>query len=184
MACSGPESQAKPIDWSVGLLSPQNKMAAIAAIMSTIDSALLTLGSLVVNDVIGQGQETGDPQKQIRLYRAGRYTSWILMLIMAVLAIILPHTIWSLMIFKFELLIQIVPVFILGSMFPRLSKGPVLAGLIGGSLVAMLLKVSSLTTMDLSQPLGIHAGIWGLLFNLVLVLAGTGRLSRQSAPQS
>lgn len=158
--------------------------AAIAAIMSTIDSALLTLGSLVVNDVIGQGQETGDPQKQIRLYRAGRYTSWILMLIMAVLAIILPHTIWSLMIFKFELLIQIVPVFILGSMFPRLSKGPVLAGLIGGSLVAMLLKVSSLTTMDLSQPLGIHAGIWGLLFNLVLVLAGTGRLSRQSAPQS
>ena len=147
--------------------------AAIAAIMSTIDSALLTLGSLVVNDVVGQGQTSGDPERQIRLYRVGRYTSWILMLIMAILAILLPHTIWALMIFKFELLIQIVPVFILGSMLPNLSKGPVLTGLIGGASLAMLLKASSLTDLDVSQPLGVHAGIWGLLLNLTLVFGGT-----------
>ena len=59
--------------------------AALAAIMSTIDSALLSLGSIVTTDWMG---ERGSR-------RAGRIASWALMLLMALLAIYLPHTIWG-----------------------------------------------------------------------------------------
>jgi Na+/proline symporter len=96
--------------------------------------------------------------------RTSRLTSWILMLLVAVLAIVLPQTIWALMVFKFELLIQLAPAIILGVRRPSLSAPQVLAGMLAGVLVAVACKVL------LAQPvLDVHSGIWGLLANLLVV---------------
>lgn len=141
--------------------------AAIAAIMSTIDSALLSLGSTITKDIVGRD---GRPIDDARLYRLSKMTSWGLMSIMVILAIVLPQTIWALMIFKFELLIQIAPAIILGVRSSRISGNAVFAGLIAGCTTAVMLKLSGYTPFDFSAPLGLHAGVWGVLVNLALVL--------------
>ncbi len=137
--------------------------AAVAAIMSTIDSALLSLGSTIIKDFWANR----DNSREVDLHRAGRTTSWVLMAIIATLAIILPQTIWALMIFKFELLIQIAPAIIIGVRNSTVSSKSVLFGLGLGCVVAVLLKLSGYTDFDMSAPLGIHAGLWGLLANLI-----------------
>lgn len=136
--------------------------AAVAAIMSTIDSALLSLGSTIIKDFWANR----DHSREVDLHRASRTTSWVLMAIIATLAIILPQTIWALMIFKFELLIQIAPAIIIGVRHPTVSSRSVLIGLVLGCVVAVLLKLSGYTPYDVSAPLGIHAGLWGLFANL------------------
>ncbi|MBO6506079.1 MAG: sodium:solute symporter family protein [Kordiimonadaceae bacterium] len=141
--------------------------AAVAAIMSTIDSALLSLGSTIIKDFWANR----DNSREVDLHRASRTTSWVLMAVIATLAIVLPQTIWALMIFKFELLIQIAPAIIIGVRNPTVSSQSVLFGLIVGCAVAVLLKLSGYTSYNISAPLGIHAGLWGLganLFGVVL----------------
>lgn len=135
--------------------------AALAAIMSTIDSALLSLGSILTRD-LRHGSDVVDDGAASQ--RAGRWMSWVLMLLLALLAIILPQSMWALMVFKFELLIQLAPALILGVRQPRLSATAVLAGIIAGVTVAVLLKLS----LELS-PLQVHSGIWGLGANLLLL---------------
>ncbi len=141
--------------------------AAIAAIMSTIDSALLSLGSTITKDIISRKGRVLDDKS---LYRISKLTSWGLMAVMVTLAIILPQTIWALMIFKFELLIQIAPAIILGVRSSSVSATSVFAGLLAGSAVAVMLKLSSYTPYDYSEPLGVHAGVWGVLINVLVVL--------------
>lgn len=140
--------------------------AAVAAIMSTIDSALLSLGSTVTKDIVGR---SGRGIDEATLYRVSRITSWSLMAIMAILAIVLPQTIWALMIFKFELLIQIAPAIILGVRVPSVSGNAVLQGLLAGCICAVALKLSDYAGLDLSAPLGVHAGVWGLVVNVLVV---------------
>jgi Na+/proline symporter len=135
--------------------------AAIAAIMSTIDSALLSLGSIITKDII-KGDDRSLSDKQ--LFRICKTTSWVLMMLIAVLAIVLPQTIWAMMIFKFELLIQMAPAFILGVRRENLNGRAVFAGLAAGCAVAVVQKLA----FD-SAPLGIHPGIWGLAANLSLM---------------
>jgi len=134
--------------------------AAIAAIMSTVDSALLALGSIVTKDILGnrkvQISEAG-------LHRIGRLLTWVLMGVTAALAIILPQSIWALMVFKFELLVQVAPTIILGLRWPMLRAHCLLTGLIAGSVTAVLLTVIP----GIEDPLGVHAGVWGLGVNLV-----------------
>lgn len=150
--------------------------AAIAAIMSTIDSALLAMGATITKDIIkGDDKELSEKQ----LYRICKAISWVLMMVIAVLAIILPQTIWALMIFKFELLIQIAPAFILGTRRSDITGKAVFAGLIAGTATAVGMKL-----MLTSTPLGVHPGVWGLVVNLGVMAALTLLPnSKQSGPQ-
>ncbi|MCX2982670.1 sodium:solute symporter family protein [Halieaceae bacterium IMCC14734] len=132
--------------------------AALAAIMSTIDSALLTLGSILTQDVL-QRDEDG-----VHSLRRSRLTSWCLTLLLALLAIVLPQTIWALMVFKFELLIQVAPAIILGVRWRQLRGSAVLAGLVIGLCCAVGFKLWG------TEPWGIHSGVWGLLANLLVLV--------------
>jgi Na+/proline symporter len=136
--------------------------AALAAIMSTIDSALLSLGSIVTGDLLGS-RLSGAPTRALR---ASRLTAGLLMLLMATLAIVLPQSIWALMVFKFELLVQLAPAVILGVRRPGLSAPAVLGGLLAGIGVAVTLKFRFAEGAEL---LGIHSGVWGLLANLAVM---------------
>lgn len=150
--------------------------AAIAAIMSTIDSALLSLGSTVTKDVIYKAVPT---LTEANLFKISKQVSWGLMLLIAILAIVLPQTIWALMIFKFELLIQMAPAFILGSRNKSLTGKTIFYGLILGvfSAVAMKLIIGK-SFMD------IHAGVWGLVINLTVILVGYSLTRRTLTKQT
>ena len=145
--------------------------AALAAIMSTIDSALLSLGSLITSDVLGPRLVGRDAKA---LHRFSRVISWVLMVVVALMAVVLPQTIWALMVLKFELLIQVAPAIILGVHSSHVDARAVLGGLVMGCVVTIGLKLSRYLVFwglaDWSQVGGIHSGVWGLLANVLTVL--------------
>jgi len=138
--------------------------AAIAAIMSTVDSALLAISAMVTKDLYGRLQP-GKSQRE--LIRIGKIFSWVIMGLAVLLAIKLPQTIWRLMEIKLELLCQIAPAIFLGLHLKRLSSRAVLYGVIIGTIVAVIITLHPLLP---AKPLGIHAGIWGLLINVVVLV--------------
>ncbi len=136
--------------------------AAVAAIMSTVDSAMLAIASLFTQDIYHQKR----PQaSQKELAYVGKLFSWAMMAFMVYLAIALPATIWWLIQIKLEILCQTAPAIMLGVWFGRLKPEAVVAGLLVGVGVTLLFLLSSLP----SKPLGIHAGVWGLLCNFAVV---------------
>jgi SSS family solute:Na+ symporter len=68
--------------------------AAIAAIMSTVDSALLAISSLFTQDLY---RILRPNSSQRHLTFMGKFFSWLIMGVMAYFAIHLPQTIWRLM---------------------------------------------------------------------------------------
>ena len=65
--------------------------AAVAAIMSTVDSALLAISSLVTQDLYGKVKPESS---QSHLTGVGKIVSWIIMAGVVWLAIAIPQTIW------------------------------------------------------------------------------------------
>ena len=83
-------------------------LGALAAIMSTADSVLLSLGSMVAGDLLGGAPE--DP----RTTALGKRVATGVMLGMAGLALLARDvTLWGLIELKMELLVQCVPAFLL-----------------------------------------------------------------------
>ena len=103
--------------------------AALAAIMSTVDSALLSLGSMFTQDIIRPVSPNLDDK---RLAFVGRIMTWLLMFVTAALAAFISKTIWSLIVLKLEIMLQLAPSIILGVLVARLSWLPVLCGIVMG----------------------------------------------------
>ncbi len=138
--------------------------AAIAAIMSTVDSAMLAIASLFTQDIYHQH----DPDaSQKRLTFIGKLFSWVLMAVMVYLAIHLPSTIWWLIQIKLEILCQIAPAVMLGIHFKKVTSASILFGLSAGLLFTLLFLLSPLP----DRPFGFHAGVIGLILNITLVFA-------------
>jgi len=146
--------------------------AVVAAIMSTVDSALLAISSLVTQDLYRPFRPRASQESLTKL---GKRLSWVLISVMAYLATILPQTIWRLTEIKLELLCQVSPALLLGIHSRFLSARSVLPGMIAGTALTLVLMLLSISGTGLStKPLGIHAGIWGLLLNILVV--GTAHL--------
>lgn len=139
--------------------------AAVAAIMSTVDSALLALSSLVTQDLYHPLRPKAS-QKNLTL--VGKGVSWAVMGLMAWLAVILPETIWKLMVFKLELLCQIAPAIMLGLFWKELKGKAALWGVVAGLAVTLFLLLGEVLP---AKPLGFHAGLWGLAANLSVLAA-------------
>ena len=143
--------------------------AAIAAIMSTVDSALLAISSMVTNDLYGRIKpDTPQPT----LTKIGKVSSWIIMVVAVYLAIITPQTIWRIMEIKLELLCQIAPAVFLGLHNRQLRADAVFKGVVAGTAVAVgIMILNNINPGFPAKPWGIHGGIWGLMSNVgVLVL--------------
>ena len=92
------------------------------------------------------------------------------MALAAILAIHLPHTIWRLMEIKLELLCQIAPAIILGIHINKLNKHMILSGILAGTGVALFIIGSNMMGLPIpAKPWGIHAGVWGLTINCLVV---------------
>ena len=141
--------------------------AAVAAIMSTVDSALLAISSLFTQDIYRRIKPTAS---QSHLTGTGKIFSWGIMACMAYFATSLPQTIWRLTEMKLEVLCQVAPAIFLGLHIKSLSGRAILSGLSVGIVVTLFIMFSNNVWIPIMpKPWGIHAGVWGLTANFTAV---------------
>lgn len=141
--------------------------AAVAAIMSTVDSALLAISSLFTQDIYRRIKPAAS---QSHLTGTGKLFSWGIMACMAYFATNLPQTIWRLTEMKLEVLCQVAPAIFLGLHIKSLSDRSILSGLSVGIGVTLFIMFSNNMGIPIMpKPWGIHAGVWGLAANFTTV---------------
>ena len=147
--------------------------AIISAMMSTADSALLTISSMVTKDVYGSYFRSNASQAE--LTGIGKLCSWALIVFLVWLAILLKDkaTLISLIDRKFDILVQLVPAFMLGIRWGRLQAGPVVLGLVMGLVVSLVLAFGPFDFVTGGKIWGFHPGLYGLLINLLIAVAGS-----------
>lgn len=139
--------------------------AIIAATMSTIDSALLAISSLITKDIY---QPLRPHLSQDQLTAFGKGASIALMAVTVWFAIQLRDstTIMALIKLKLELLCQIAPGFFLGLHWKKLRGRAVLAGLLLGTTTAVVMK-----QFEILKDTGISPGLYGLAVNFLVLFA-------------
>ncbi len=141
--------------------------AAVAAIMSTVDSALLAISSLFTQDIYRRVRPSAS---QSNLTGTGKIFSWGIMACMAYFATNLPQTIWRLTEMKLEILCQVAPAIFLGLHIKSLHGRTILSGLSIGICVTLFVMFSkNMGIPIMPKPWGIHAGVWGLAANFTTV---------------
>ena len=133
----------------------------VAAIMSTADSVLLSLSSLLVKDVLGSFRMGSLPEARLTAW--GKRLSWAIMAILVLIALTPDLTLWGLIELKMEVLIQTAPLFVLGVLWPRFNATGAAAGMAAGTLLA-----AGLTLAGLGKVWGWHAGVLGLALNVIV----------------
>ncbi|NAS14470.1 sodium:solute symporter family protein [Poritiphilus flavus] len=132
----------------------------IAAIMSTADSVLLSLSSIIAKDIFGKLRLKNASSE--RLTKIGKAFSWGIMLLMVLIALQPKITLWGLIELKMQILVQIVPLYLLGIYSKRVTSRGMFLGLIIGfsfATVAFFLDVKTIGN--------IHVGLIGLILNII-----------------
>ncbi len=144
----------------------------VAAIMSTADSVLLSLSSILAKDFLGKTWLKHKPETDIT--RAGKLLSWVIMVILVFIALQPRITLWGLTELKMELLAQAAPAMILGVFWRRLDQRALLPGTVAGTVLAVALAAAGS-----GKVWGLHAGLLGLLLNLGICILSQAWLNRQ-----
>ena len=137
-------------------------LGALSAIMSTADSCLLSLGSLLSRDLLGR---EGSDESATRL---GKLLAAGMLLAMIPFALWRDLTLWRLIELKMELLIQCVPAFLIALHWSRLRAGPVFAGIVVGTVFSAGLSLGGVTRIE-----GIHVGVVGCALNVTVAVVGS-----------
>jgi len=158
--------------------------AVLAAMMSTADSALLSLSSMLTKDVCAAYLLRG--AREATLTRVGKLWSWSLIGILIGLALWLREyaSLVELMDRKLDLLIQLAPAFMLGLNWQGLRAGPVLAGLVVGVSLALALAFGEFSFVSAGKVYGFHPGLVAILPNLAIAILGSLATSRTGAERS
>ena len=142
--------------------------AIVAAVMSTADSVLLSLSSILAKDIIGTTLLRGASQE--RLTRTGKILSWIIVSILVGIALSPRVTLWGLTEIKMEILAQVAPLFVLGVTWSRLTTSAAFVGMLAGCAT-----YSGLLLTSNPEPWNIHAGVVALGVNLTCCVVGSTR---------
>jgi len=137
-------------------------LGALSAIMSTADSCLLSLGSLLSRDLLGR--EGSDEAATL----LGKRLAAGILLATIPFALARDLTLWRLIELKMELLIQCVPAFLIALHWSRLKTGPVLLGVLVGTAFSV-----TMTFSDHARIGGVHIGVIGCLLNSALAVLGS-----------
>ena len=140
--------------------------AIVAAVMSTADSVLLSLSSILAKDVLGTTLLRGASEE--RLTRVGKRLSWGIVVVLVLIALNPRITLWGLTEIKMEILAQVAPLFVLGVTWQRLTTRAALSGMLAGtaSYVGLLLA-------GLPELWNVHAGVAALGVNVTVCVAVT-----------
>ncbi len=145
-------------------------MGVLAAIMSTADSALLSLSSIFTKDFAARFLRL-DGERVEKLARLGPVFSASILLVLGSIAVQPQLTLWRLLEIKFEILIQLSPAFVLGCAHDRGDAGAftardILPGMIVGLALALGLWAAGVKSLH-----GLHPGTLGVMVNYAVVLA-------------
>ncbi len=145
--------------------------AVLAAMMSTADSVLLSISSMLTKDLYARFIHPG--ATEIRLTRLGKIFSWLLIVILGALAINLREetTLIRLLDRKFDLLVQLAPAFMIGIHWSKLRAAPTLAGMLVG--IAIAVALAWFYRDQGGKIAGIHPGLFGLAANVVIATVGS-----------
>ena len=154
--------------------------AVLAALMSTADSVLLSVSSMLTKDIYHR--QINPNASDARLTMIGKSTSWIVITIMAAITIYLESlenkpTLVKLMDMKFDMLMQLAPGFILGAYWRGMKSNAPFWGLVCG-----LVTIFALYPFGTLVNWGVHAGIFGLAVNLLVVCIISAPGSRKAIP--
>lgn len=138
----------------------------IAAIVSTADSALLSFSSVISRDLYGR--YINPRASESRQILVGKVTGIVAIAVLLLIAWNPPGTLFNIFVLKFELIVQIVPAFMLGMYWRRLSAKPVFWGMAAGALVA-----GGMTVVGAGNVYGIPGGLLGLGLNMVICVVGS-----------
>lgn len=136
----------------------------IAAIMSTTDSVILSLSSLLSNDIYGKIIKPDADEGEKVVW--GKIAGIVLVFLLLLIAWKPPATLVEIFTLKFEVLIQVAPAFLLGLYWKGLSKTGVLVGMLSGAALAGGMTFSGMKTIW-----GWHGGVLGLGLNIVVSVA-------------
>lgn len=147
-------------------------VGALAAIMSTADSCLLSLSAMMAGDLLGNSGS--DPTTAKR----GKRFAAVLLVAMIPVAFIEELSLWRLLELKMELLLQCVPAFLMAIHWRAQRADATLAGLVVGTALSV-----GLTFSGFSRIYGIHAGMLGLTLNALVVVVGSSVMRRSLGTQ-
>ena len=147
--------------------------AVISAMMSTADSALLTISSMVTKDIYAAYIRKSASQAE--LTRVGKLCSWCLIVVLVGLAVLLKErtSLVTLLDRKFDILVQLVPAFILGIRWSGLRATPVMIGVLAGLVISLTLAFGPFDFVVAGKIWGFHPGIYGLVINLICCVFGS-----------
>jgi solute:Na+ symporter, SSS family len=136
---------------------------AVAATMSTVDSAVLAISSILTVDLYRKPFNPNmDPGKEATL---GRVISVVLIAIMAVLAFYPPTLLFnSLIDVAYPGLLALAPAAIIGMYWKKASAAAAISSIVIGSSFAIY------SLYFLRNPLGYYSGAWVLLISLVVFI--------------
>ena len=157
--------ESSPILYALSLLVI---VAVVSAIMSTADSVLLSLSSILAKDVLGTTVLRG--ADEARLTRAGKTLSWVLIAGLVGIALVPRFTLWGLTELKMEILAQVASLFVLGVSWDNLTTRAALTGMTTGTAVYVGLLASGH-----SQLWNVHAGVIALLVNVLMCVVVSTR---------
>ena len=151
--------------------------AVVAAIMSTADSALLSLGSMFTKDIYKVYiRRDATPRHYLMVGKACGWGVMVILILCTYVSLKTESSIWLLIKLKLEFMVQLSPVFMLGLFWKRLPAWAALAGMLTGTVITLILwggATANLWSQASRSPLGISAGVWGLAVNYGICVAGT-----------
>ena len=155
----------------------------LAAMMSSADSSLLAISSMISKDIYRTLFYPEATQRRLTL--VGKASSWLLLALLIGLAIALQNkaTLIQLLDRKFDLLVQLVPAFLIGLHWRGLRSGPTTAGFLVGTGVALALAFGEFSFVERGRILGFHPGLVGLLFNAAIAVLGSLIADRKKGNQ-
>ena len=154
--------------------------ALLAALMSTADSAMLSVSSMFTKDIYGTRFNLHATEAD--LTRIGKRCSWMVVATLAALAIAMRDqaSLIGLLDRKFDLLVQLVPAFIIGIHSKYLQAKPTLLGLAAGVIVSLVLAFGSFTFVVEGKIWGFHPGLYGLIVNVTIAVIGSTLFIRKN----
>ncbi len=136
--------------------------AALAAIMSTIDSSNIAVHSILVKNIYLQYFPNST---ELKIKYISMLVSLVILSLLAYLALAISSSIWAIVILKLEVLAQLFPMIVLGVWTRSINAQSVLIGLVTGLVVLLYLTLFS----SIPKPLNIHAGLWALSTNFIAI---------------
>ncbi|RMG53844.1 MAG: sodium:solute symporter family protein [Acidobacteria bacterium] len=141
-------------------------IGAVAAIMATADSVLLTLASIFTQDVYRPYLRRQATEKELAVI--GRLFTAALMIVVVALSLAPGATLWRLTEIKGEYLMQLFPPMVLGLYWSQFNRKGALAGLLAGTGVVASLMLTGHQTWGY-----FHAGVYGVAANVIACLLAT-----------